>query len=79
MDRAVRPYTSPQDVLRIWTDEFDAAYADGGLFQLTMHPHVIGHRSRLAILAALLDHIAARRGVWYATHEQVARSALGQP
>lgn len=72
MDRAVRPYTSPRDVLGIWTDEFDGAYAEGGLFQLTMHPHVIGHRSRMAILTALLDHIAARGDVWYATHAEIA-------
>jgi peptidoglycan-N-acetylglucosamine deacetylase len=78
MDRygTVRPYTSPRSVLGIWIDEFDGAYADRGLFQLTMHPHVIGHRSRLAVLAELLDHIASRQAVWFATHAQVARYAL---
>jgi peptidoglycan/xylan/chitin deacetylase (PgdA/CDA1 family) len=78
MDRysALRPYTSPRDVLSIWVDEFEAAYADRGLFQLTMHPHVIGHRSRMAVLAELIDHIAARPGVWFATHAQVARHVL---
>ena len=50
---AVRPYTVPRDVLTIWRDEFDAAYAERGLFQLTMHPHISGHRSRVAILAEL--------------------------
>ena len=78
MDRysALRPYASPRSVLGIWIDEFDGAYADRGLFQLTMHPHVIGHRSRMVILAELIDHIAARRGVWFATHAQVADYAL---
>ena len=78
MDRygTVRPYTSPRSVLGIWIDEFDGAYADRGLFQLTMHPHVIGHRSRMAVLAELLDHIASRQGVWFATHAEVARYAL---
>ncbi|MFJ9779794.1 polysaccharide deacetylase [Amycolatopsis sp. NPDC101161] len=73
MDRfaSLRPYTPPRGVLSIWRDEFDAAYADGGLFQLTMHPHIIGHRSRLAILAELLDHIAGHDGVWFATHAQI--------
>ncbi len=69
---ALRPYASPRDVLRTWIDEFEGAYADGGLFQLTMHPHVIGHRSRMAVLAELIDHIASRPGVWFATHAQVA-------
>jgi peptidoglycan-N-acetylglucosamine deacetylase len=74
MDRhtAVRPYTPPRGVLEIWRDEFDLAYADGGLFQLTMHPHVIGHRSRMVILTELLAHIAGHPDVWFATHAQVA-------
>ncbi len=73
MDRfsSSRPYTPPRAALTIWRDEFDAAYADGGIFQLTMHPHVIGHRSRIAVLADLLDHISGHDGVWFATHAQV--------
>ncbi|MET9263015.1 polysaccharide deacetylase [Amycolatopsis sp. NPDC004079] len=67
-----RPYTPPRGVLSIWRDEFDLALAEGGLFQLTMHPHVIGHRSRIAILTELLEHIASHGGVWFATHAQVA-------
>ncbi|MFE2678131.1 polysaccharide deacetylase family protein [Streptomyces hygroscopicus] len=77
MDRygSVRPHSRPRDVREIWTDEFDAAYRDGGVFQLTLHPHVIGHRSRLVALRELLDHIAAHPGVWYATHAQLADAA----
>jgi hypothetical protein len=63
-------------VLSIWIDEFEGAYADGGLFQLTMHPHVIGHRSRMAVLAELIEHISAREGVWFATHAHVAEYVL---
>lgn len=75
MDRytSLRPYTRPRDVLEIWRDEFDAAYAAGSLFQLTMHPHIIGHRSRLPVLEELLSHIEGHQGVWFATHAQVAR------
>ncbi|MGH3098928.1 MAG: polysaccharide deacetylase family protein [Streptosporangiales bacterium] len=69
---SLRPYTPPRGVLTIWRDEFDAAYAEGGLFQLTMHPHIIGHRSRMAILDELLHHMATHSDVWYATHAQVA-------
>jgi peptidoglycan-N-acetylglucosamine deacetylase len=68
----LRPYASTDAVLRIWTDEFEGAYTDGGLFQLTMHPHVIGHRSRMRILDDLITHIASRPGVWFATHAQIA-------
>jgi peptidoglycan/xylan/chitin deacetylase (PgdA/CDA1 family) len=80
MDRfsSLRPYTPPRGVLSIWRDEFDAAYAEGGLFQLTMHPHIIGHRSRIAVLAELLDHITAHDGVWFGTHAQVVDHVLAE-
>ncbi|WP_037569150.1 polysaccharide deacetylase family protein [Phaeacidiphilus oryzae] len=68
----LRPYTPPRAVLDIWRDEFDQAYREGGVFQLTMHPHIIGHRSRLVVLEELLSHIAGHSDVWYATHAQLA-------
>jgi hypothetical protein len=80
MDRysALRPYANPRGVLGIWIDEFEGAYADRGVFQLTMHPHVIGHRSRMVVLTELLDHIASRQGAWFATHAQVAQYVLSR-
>jgi hypothetical protein len=72
----LRPYTPPSSVLEIFKAEFDGAYAEGGLFLLTMHPHVIGHRSRLPLLARLLAEMKATGQVWFATHEQVARHCL---
>ncbi len=73
---ALRPYTAPSAVEEIFRAEFDGAYAEGGLFLLTMHPHVIGHRSRMPVLARLIRHIKARGDVWFGTHEQVARWCL---
>jgi peptidoglycan-N-acetylglucosamine deacetylase len=70
---AIRPYTAPSAVLEIFTAEFDGALAEGGLFLLTLHPHVIGHRSRIAVLEALVRHIKRVDGVWFATHEELAR------
>ncbi len=67
-----RPFTPPRAIGQVWRDEFDQAYASGGLFQLTMHPHVIGHRSRFVILEELLDYITGHEGIWFATHAQVA-------
>jgi hypothetical protein len=69
---ALRPYTAPAAVEEIFRAEFDGAYAEGGLFLLTMHPHVIGHRSRIALLDRLVQHIKAHPGVWFATHAEVA-------
>jgi hypothetical protein len=37
-----------------------------------MHPHMIGHRSRIAMLEELLRYIRAHAGVWFATHAEVA-------
>ena len=74
MDRfaSLRPYTPPRHVGQIWKDEFDAAYAEGGTFQLTLHPHISGHRSRLVVLDDLLSHIRSHSDVWFATHAQLA-------
>lgn len=68
----VRPYTPPRAVLGIWQDEFRAALAQGGLFQLTMHPHIIGHRSRLVVLRELIEEMHGTEGVWFATHASIA-------
>jgi peptidoglycan/xylan/chitin deacetylase (PgdA/CDA1 family) len=70
---AIRPYTPPSAVLEIFRREFDGAVREGGLFLLTMHPHIIGHRSRIAILEELIEHMKSTPGVWFATHEKVAR------
>ncbi len=68
---ALRPYTPPTDVLDIFRREFDAAYEDGGVFQLTCHPHVIGYRSRIWILDELIRHAKSKGDVWFATHADV--------
>jgi peptidoglycan/xylan/chitin deacetylase (PgdA/CDA1 family) len=69
---------SPGLVLQIYESEFDAAYEEGGLFVLTMHPHITGHRSRAAALDQLIAHMRSRPDVWFATHEQVARYVRSQ-
>jgi hypothetical protein len=38
-----------------------------------MHPHVIGHRSRITLLGRLVKYIKGKPGVWFGTHEEVAR------
>lgn len=75
MDRfsALRPYTPPSSVLEVFKAEFDGAYAEGGLFLLTMHPHMIGHRSRISLLDRLIEYIKGHDGVWFATHAEVAQ------
>jgi peptidoglycan-N-acetylglucosamine deacetylase len=69
---ATRPYTPPRAVLDIFVKQFDTAYDEGGLFQLVLHPFVIGYRSRLWILDELIRHARSRPGVWFGTHAEVA-------
>lgn len=65
-------YSPPRQVLQVWKDELDRARAEGGLFVLTMHPHIIGHRSRILALEELIRHARAGGDVWFATHRDVA-------
>ena len=70
--QAQRPYTPPTAVFDIFRREFDAAYDEGGIFQLTCHPHVIAYRSRIWIIDELIRHAKSRRKVWFATHAEIA-------
>jgi peptidoglycan-N-acetylglucosamine deacetylase len=81
MDRmgSLRPYTAPEAVLDIFRRELDMAHAENGLYVLTMHPHHIGHRSRIWILDEIIRHAKSLGGVWFATHEEVARWCLQPP
>jgi len=64
---------SPDLVEQIFASEFDVAYEEGGLYVLTMHPHVTGHRSRLAGLEKLILHMKSKPGVWFATEVDIAQ------
>lgn len=73
--QSLRPYTPPTDVLDIFRREFDAAWEEGGIFQLTCHPHIIGYRSRIWILDELIRHAKAKGSVWFATHADIVQWA----
>jgi peptidoglycan/xylan/chitin deacetylase (PgdA/CDA1 family) len=66
-------YSNPRDVLEVYKDEFDVAHREGTMFLLTMHPHLIGHRSRIVVLEALIEHIRLQPDVWFGTHEAAVR------
>ena len=71
-------YSPPREVLQVYVDEFDKAYEEGTMFLLTMHPHYIGHRSRIVILEELIKHILSKSGVWWATHRAAAEYVKAQ-
>jgi peptidoglycan/xylan/chitin deacetylase (PgdA/CDA1 family) len=72
MDRfsGLRPYTPPRNVVDIFLDELKIACEERGIFQLTMHPHIIGVRSRIWILKEVIDR-ARELGAWFGTHAQI--------
>lgn len=71
-------YSSPRDVMQVYKDEFDVAYEEGTTFVLTMHPHYIGHRSRIVVLRELIEYIKTKPGVWFGTHEAAVRHVRAQ-
>src|SRR5215208_6105894 len=80
MDRmsALRPYTSPEAVFDILRRELEGAHQEGGLFVVTMHPHIIGQRSRIWILEETIRHAQSLGDVWFATHADVARHSAAE-
>ena len=65
-------YMNPRDILQVWIDEFDRAWEEQTMFLLTMHPHVIGHRSNIVALEGVIQHIKTKEGVWFGTLEDAA-------
>jgi peptidoglycan/xylan/chitin deacetylase (PgdA/CDA1 family) len=73
-----RTIVSNEQILRIWQDEFREIHRWGGLFNLTMHPQVIGRPSRIALLSELIGWIRAFPGVWFARGGEVADAWAAQ-
>ena len=72
---ARQTHSLPSDVFDIFRRELDAAHAEGGLFELTMHPHVITYRSRIWIVEEIIKHAKALGDVWFATHADIVEWA----
>lgn len=73
-----RPIQSAATVFEIWRDEFLGMYEWGGLFDLTMHPQLIGQPSRLLMLRKLIRVMKEHEDVWWATGRQVAEHWLSR-
>lgn len=64
---------SPQLIFETFRDDFDVAYEEGTMMVVTLHPHVVGMRSRIIYLDQLIRYMKGKPGVWFATAEQIAR------
>lgn len=59
---------SAGEVQAIWQAEFDFCHTlPDGVFTLTLHPQIIGRGPRIAMLEALIDHMAAAPGTHFTT------------
>ena len=60
---------APSAVEEIWRGDFDYAYehCTGGIYNLTMHPQVIGRGHRMLLLERLLDHFGSYEDVVFET------------
>jgi peptidoglycan/xylan/chitin deacetylase (PgdA/CDA1 family) len=74
-----RPYYQarrpPWVVASAWKQEFQAVYAEGGLFNLTVHPrgdYGSGRAVRLLALGAILQDLTDYPRVWLATCREIA-------
>jgi peptidoglycan/xylan/chitin deacetylase (PgdA/CDA1 family) len=70
--QALRPQMPVEAVFDVFRRELEGAWEERGVFQLTMHPHYIGYRSRIWILEELIRTARAMGDVWFATHAEVA-------
>ncbi len=61
--------SAPSAVEEIWKGDFDYAHANcpGGIYDLTMHPQVIGRGHRMLMLERLIDHFEGKEGVIFET------------
>ncbi len=69
---------SQEEVYEIWVEEFEGAYAEGGFFNLMMHPQVMGRPSRMRMLERLIQHILGKKDVWIARPIEIAEHWLAR-
>jgi peptidoglycan/xylan/chitin deacetylase (PgdA/CDA1 family) len=69
VDKDTYGLSAASKVEEIWKDEFDYARlnAPGGLFNLTMHPQVIGRGYRMMMLERLINHYKSFSDVKFTT------------
>lgn len=69
-----RPIMTNEHILSVWKADFDEIYRWGGLFDVIMHPQVIGRPGRIAMLRQLIQYIQTFPNVWIATGTEVAEA-----
>jgi peptidoglycan/xylan/chitin deacetylase (PgdA/CDA1 family) len=63
---------NPDVLFRNWRWEFDAQYARGRHFEMTIHPQHVAWSNRMPGVEKFLAHLRGRPGVWSATSAECA-------
>ncbi len=73
---------NPADTLVIWKGFFDELHGESGsnpgYVPFQFHPYISGRPGRARTLRAIIQHMKAADGVWFATGSEVARWCLDE-
>jgi peptidoglycan/xylan/chitin deacetylase (PgdA/CDA1 family) len=75
-------YTPASEIETHWRQEFDAIYAEGGFYDLTMHPRVgygSGSPTRAQMVERVIQYMKQHEGVRFLTLGELARWCLARP
>ena len=64
---------SPDEAMRVFDSEFEAMYENGGMLITVWHPFVSGRLARMRRVAAWIEALQKKGGVWFATMDEIAR------
>lgn len=65
------PIKAPNHAMDVFRGEFDAAWRHGALWIAVWHPFLSGRLARMEAIGELLDHMAAKGDVWFATLSEI--------
>ncbi len=63
-------------VFQTFREVFDQTYHEGTMSMLTVHPQIIGDRSRIGNLEKFIDYVKSKPGLWFANGKQIADFAM---
>lgn len=71
------PTKAPSHAFDLFREEFDAAWANGGMWITIWHPFVSGRLGRAEATGQLIEHMKGKGDVWFATLEEIATHLQG--
>ena len=71
------PIKAPDDAMKVFLAEFDAAWEASGMWIANWHPFVSGRPSRLRQFARAIEYIQTKGSVWFATLSEIAEHVRG--